>query len=108
MTKKRWCLVIFLGFMVAVSIWWLNREKPVEDEPEEIVANYWVELVTDSSALYTVSAANGDYEQIARDLAAQLSQRTGVHFSYLPQEEVTGKMILVGSKPETVMKIMIR
>lgn len=104
MTKKRW-IAILLAWLIFVGVYcWVNRKKPVESAPEEDASvKYWVDLVKDGSAEYTVSAANGDYEEIAKEFATLMSQRTGVHFSYCPQQEVRGKMILIGSRPETVM-----
>ena len=60
---------------------------------------YWVSLVKDGTAQYTIVSADEAYDVAASDLASLLTQQTGVTFRYktsAQQSDVSGKKIVLG------------
>ena len=75
---------------------------PIDDSK----ANYWVDLVKDGVAQYTIVSNAPEYDDDVVSLTNSLRSKTGATFSYKTsayKNSVTGKKILIGQKPSNVL-----
>lgn len=67
---------------------------------------YWVSLVENGKAQYTIVSSDEAYDIAASQLATVLTQKTGVSFTYKAsayQSSVTGKKIVLGKAPDKIV-----
>jgi len=82
-----------------------NRLFYVDNSAMENIS-YWVSLVKDGTAQYTIVSSDVAYDTAASTLATVLSQQTGVTFRYKTsahQNSVTGKKIVLGKAPNKIV-----
>ena len=77
-----------------------------ETEGSPLECSYWVSLVKDGVAQYTIVSSDEAYDVAANQLATILSEQTGVTFRYKTsayQSDATGKKIVLGKSPSKIL-----
>jgi len=95
------------GHSVTVEILPVTPEEAPEVTTPEIVGNDFT-LATDSTAQFVVISKNSLYDSIAENLAAQLTAKTGITFTFRKVEPTTGNKIYVGYTPANLMTDVAR
>ena len=95
------------GYSVTVEILpGVTESAPEVTDPEVTGTDFT--LASDSVAQYVIISKNSAYDSLAESLAAQLTAKTGITFTFRTVEPTTGNKIYVGYSPKNLMADVAR